>query len=444
MKKVIIVHAIDTEGPLYETIHSKFERINEIVGKINIKPTKKNLEKLLNGKIKLPKNKLDKIFKMFSKHLSAYNEDWEQIDKMLSSLMSKDFRKKYSKNNSCWKFTWYCLDHLNFEYNPRRRTLGHHAIFDHYQSIIKNFNYGDDIQWHFHPSTTHNDAHYCSTSYFRTPLIFDILTRKVIERNFFPSSFRAGFQSERPDSHWFLEQWIPFDITNMSVKEKKHFDKYLDFKNGRSGNWRNAPSDWSIYHPAHDDYQKVGKCRRWIGRALNILNRIASISQSEVDKAFKKAKINNSAVLLGVASHDWRNIETEVEHVFDLIQKSSKKYPDVSYEFCNVDEGFRKTIWPRGIKEEKLKLKIRFNKETKNDVSNLIIEAKQGKVFGPQPFLAIKTKSRNFIYDNLDFISENKWGYAFYENTVMKNEIDEIAVAANDKFGNTSIDRIKF
>ena len=40
----------------------------------------------------------------------------------------------------------------------------------------------------------------------------------------------------------------------MAIKNK-HFDRYTDFKNGRSGNWRNAPYDWSIYHPDHDDYQ---------------------------------------------------------------------------------------------------------------------------------------------------------------------------------------------
>jgi hypothetical protein len=444
MKKVIIVHAIDAEGPLYEDIESKFLRINEIIGKIDLKPTKENFIKLLNGEIKLPKNMLEKITKIFSKHLSSYNEDWTQIDKMLTNLMSKQFRKKFSHKDSCWKFTWYCLDHLNFEYNPRRRTLGHHSIFDYYNSIIKNSDYGDDIQWHFHPSTTHNDAHYCSTSYFRTPLIFDILTRKIIERNFFPSSFRAGFQTERPDSHWFLEQWIPFDISNMSIKDRNHLNKYLDFKNGRGPNWKNAPNDWSVYHPSHDDYQKIGNCRRWIGRALNIMNRVASISQNEVDRAFLKAKKDNSPVLLGLASHDWRNIETEVDYSYNLIKKASKKYPDVSYEFCNVDDGFRKVLWPGGIKEKKLKLKIKYNKATKNDVPNLVIETKQGKVFGPQPFLAIKTKSRNFIYDNLDFISENKWGYAFYENTLMQDEIDEIVVAANDKYGNTSIERFKF
>ncbi len=444
MKKVIVVHAIDTEGPLYESLDSKFDRINELVGKLQIKRTEKNFQKILSGKTKISKNKLKKIIDMFSSHLNNYNDDWNKIDKMVEKLMSKDFRTTYSLNKSHWKFTWFCLDHLNYDYNPRRRTLGHHSIYDYYKSIVEDNNYGDDIQWHFHPATIHNDAHYCSSFYFRTPIIYEILTRKILERNFFPSCYRAGCQTERPDSNWFLEQWIPFDISNMAMKNKKDFEKYIDFKNGRGGNWKNAPNDWTIYHPNHDDYQKIGNSRRWIGRALNVLNRVGSINQAEVDNAFAKTKKNNSPILLGVASHDWRNIEHEVSHVFNLIKKSSLKYPDVNIEFCNVNEAFKKVLWPNGIKEKQIKLKIKFNKKTKNDVANILIEAKQGEVFGPQPFLAIKTKSRKFIYDNLDFIAKNKWGYAFYENTILLDEISELAVAANDKYGNTSIEKIKF
>ena len=134
--------------------------------------------------------------------------------------------------------------------------------------------------------STFKDANFCATFYFRDPIIYEILCRKILDRNFFPSSYRAGFQAERPDSNWFLEQWIPFDITNMSIKNKNHWEKFRDFKNGRSGNWRNAPSNWEIYNPDIRDYQKKGECKRYIGRALNILNRIASINQKEVDSAF--------------------------------------------------------------------------------------------------------------------------------------------------------------
>ena len=41
MKKVYVVHCIDTEGPLNESLKNTFERIKSIYG-IRLKPTKKN------------------------------------------------------------------------------------------------------------------------------------------------------------------------------------------------------------------------------------------------------------------------------------------------------------------------------------------------------------------------------------------------------------------
>ena len=49
----------------------------------------------------------------------------------------------------------------------------------------------------------------------------------------------------------------------------------------------------------------------------------------------------------------------------------------------------------------------------------------KSKVFGPQPFLAIQTKSRRFIYDNLDFIDENTWGYAFHGDTLPIEDVEK-------------------
>ena len=100
----------------------------------------------------------------------------------------------------------------------------------------------------------------------------------------------------------------------MSTKNNKDLDMSLDFKLGRSGDWRRAPKDWSIYHPSHDDYQKPGNCRRWIGRALNVMNRIASVNQKEIDKAFAQANRTGYA-LVGFASHDFRDLEFEVKYL---------------------------------------------------------------------------------------------------------------------------------
>ena len=447
MKKKIVyfVHCIDTEGPLYESLDAKFQRVKDIFN-IRIRKSNKNLEKLKKAEIPL-NGKEKKIASVLSNHLTNYNSDWKKIDEMIKRIFSDNFRNKHKDSfGNPWVFNWHCLDHVGYKNNPRRRTLGYHKIFDYYQKVLKKRNkYKDKIHWHFHPMSIYNDAHRCATSYANSPELYQILCRKIIERNYFPSVFRAGFQAERPDSNLFLEQWIPFDMTNMSTKNNKDLDLSLDFKFGRSGDWRRAPKDWSIYHPSHDDYQSPGKCRRWIGRALNVMNRIASINQKEIDKAFTQASKRGYA-LVGFASHDFRDLGMEVDYLHNLIKKSYKKFKNVKYEFAEAKYAFSKIA---KLKEKTnikpLKFSVKFFKESKKDFAKIEIRVKQGEVFGPQPFLAIKTKKDRFINDNFDFSSsKKKWYYAFHNDTIPIKDISIIGIAANDKLGNTCIKKIHF
>lgn len=442
-KIVHIVHAIDTEGPLYESLLETFLRLEHLFNLTEIPHTIENLEKLRNKKINL--NGIEEhVAKVLGSHLLNYNKNWNDIDKMLARILDKAYlnKEKDSFGNG-WIFNWHCLDHVGYKSNPRRRDMGYHNIYDYYKDKLKEYNINNNtIHWHFHPMSTYYEAHRCATSYVNSPELYQILCRKIIERNWFPSVFRAGFQAERPDSHWFLEQWIPFDISNMALDDNKELDNTTDFKNGRSGNWRSAVSDWSIYNPSHDDYQIKGNCRRWIGRALNILNRIASIDESEMDKAFKRAD-QGLPTLLGLASHDFRNLETEVDYVRELINMTKSKYPDVKFKFCNSLDGFRNYLGYSETNIEPIKLKVVLNKNPKNDVPNISIKTIRGKVFGPQPFLAIQTKSNRFIHDNLDFSTNaGEWSYAFHEDTLPLEDISNIGVACNDKYGAQFIETI--
>ncbi len=444
-KVVNIVHAIDTEGPLYESTHAKFERLSDLFGIVGIEPTHSNLIKLRNQEINLG-GKEGEVAKVLGGHLTTYNDSWEKIDVMLQKIFSTSFRNALLDSwGQGWVFNWHCLDHVGFEYNPRRRDMGYHNIFDHYRQFLSTqSNCRDAIHWHFHPISTYRDAHRCGTSFMNSPELFQILTRRILERNWFPTVFRAGFQAERPDSHWFLEQWIPFDISNMAIDDPSEFDRTIDFRNGRSGDWRLAPADWSVYNPSHDNYQVPGECRRSIGRALNVLNRVASIDQNEMDKAFARAD-QNLPTLVGIASHDFRDLSTEVDYLRSLISKSAKSFPEVRYRYCEGVDGFRNTIWPHGISEEKLDFELLFNSESTYDVPNLEIRLRSGKVFGPQPFLAIETRSRRFIHDNLDFSMHGEsWHYAFHADTLPIGDVAKIGVAANDKYGNVCIKRLDF
>jgi hypothetical protein len=439
---VSIVHCVDAEGPLHESLGARFERLRDLYGITGIEPTPENLGRLHRGEIPLGGGLERQVSLTLSGHLTTYHDTWDKVDAMLDRVMNADFRARVPDSfGGAWVFNWFCLDHVGFDYNPRRRDIGYHNVFDHYREALRVREAGHDaIHWHFHPMSTYRDAHRCATSYVNSPELHQILCRRIVERAWFPSVFRAGFQTERPDSHWFLEQWIPFDVSNMAMEDPSEFDRSLDFRKGRSGDWRRAPADWSVYHPSHDDYQRPGHCRRWIGRALNVLNRIASIDQREMDKAFAAAAAGRP-VLVGIASHDFRDLGTEVDFLRELIVASSRRYPDVRFKYCEAREAFRATIWPDGLPEEPaLDLDVILHDSPVDDVPHLEVVSTRGRVFGPQPFLAIETRGRRYIHDNFDFApSLDRWYYAFHPDTLPLDDVARLGVAANDRFGNAVV-----
>ena len=86
MSLLHIVHCVDTEGPLKETVKDTFLRINKIY-KTKIKPSKINLTKIQNKEIDLGKN-TDAIAKMVSPKLLNYNNSWKKLNKMLKYILN--------------------------------------------------------------------------------------------------------------------------------------------------------------------------------------------------------------------------------------------------------------------------------------------------------------------------------------------------------------------
>jgi len=436
---VYIVHAIDTEGPLYESLTATFERLEDIFG-IQLPPSYENLRRLRHREIPL-EGKEDAVALLLDPALINYNDTWDKIDNMLSTILSREYRcRNVDSYGGGWVYNWFCVDHIGYEVNPRRRDMGYHNIYDRYVEFLDQYDaFMDSIHWHFHPMSTYKEAHRCATSYENSPHLHQILCRRILERHFFPSVFRAGFQAERPDSHWFLEQWIPFDGTNMAIENPEEFELHNDFKKGRSGDWRRAPADWSIYHPDFYDYQKPGGCKRYIARFLNGNTRIANITQYEVDKAFARAA-EGLPTLMGIASHDFRDLKIEVDLVIEFISKAAEKFPKVTFKYAEAKEAFNAALHQEN--SEKLALDVNLYKE--NDVYQLDVKTLSSEVFGPQPYLAIKTKSGRFIHDNFDFgLDRKSWHYVFHYDTVLSEDIEMIGVAANNMYGDTFIKKIR-
>jgi hypothetical protein len=440
---VYVVHCIDTEGPLYESLDAKFERLENIIDVSDIERTQETFDRLLRGEIDLG-GKEELVRQIFSSHLCNYMENWAMLEDMLSRATSAEFRLKTPDSfGGAYIYNWFCVDHVNYDLNPRRRTLGYHAIFDYYRDFVqKQDRVLDGLHWHFHPMSTYREAHRCATSLLQSPHITETLARRIIERAWFPSCCRCGFQSERPDTHWFLEQYFPFDYTNTSVEDYSEIEEQKDLANGRFCDWRIAPKDWGVYHPSHDNYQVPGNCRRLIARALNLLNRFASIDACEVEKAFAQAREGRPA-LLGVVSHDYRDLVPEVEHLRDLLVKAQAKFPDVDFKFSEAQDAIRAVAFGGEIGPA-LELEIELQRDARGMPLALTVETKQGEVFGPQPFLAIQTRSQKFIHDNLDFSTDLKsWRYVFDIDSVRPDDVIAVGIGANDKYGHTLVKTIE-
>ena len=432
-----IVHAIDTEGPLYESIEASFERLEKITG-LKLEASKSNLEKIKNKEINL-NGKEELAALITSPQLLNYNDTWDKVDEMLNELLSPEYRNKYAdKLGNGWIYSWFIVDHIGFKTNPRRRDIGYHNIYDHYKFILKETNsQQDEINWHFHPASRYQEAHICATSYLNSPHLYESLARGIIDRNFFPSTFRPGFHAERPDAHWFLEQWIPFDYANQAIAGEANDPNQNDVSAGRLGDWRRAISDWSPYKPSHDDYQIAGNCNRTIFRCLNVGTRFKLLDEAEVRQAFKRSQ-SGKPTILAFTNHDFRDMRNDLDYVHKLVSKVAQDYPEVIWQHAGAKEAAQKVL---GLKKRDFKLSTKITKLA----TGLHLDLKANfDSFGPQAFLAIKTKDKRYLTDNFDLqIPKRHWTYIFDEDTILPDSIDTIGIASNDQNGNTFVINLK-
>ena len=431
---VYIVHCVDTEGPLYETPVVPFQQIKDIFG-IDVEATRENLIQLQKGALDLH-GKEEAVKDLVDIHRITTRGTWKEIDGMLAAVTSDAFRNQLPDSaGRGWVFNWFCMDHVGFTgENPRKREAGYHKIFDRYVSMVRAQGTKDFIGFHYHPLPISGNYHDSGTAYWGGENLNQILCRRVIDRGWFPAAFRPGFHTERPDSNWFLEQWIPYDFGNQSMRENNETQQ--DMAAGRFGDWRRAPLEWRPYHPDHDDYQLKGSCRRWITRCLNMYARIRQISQKDVDEAFVCAEEGTDAIL-AFTDHDYKDMEFEIERVRSMIAEAHRRYPGVRFLYATAVDAMR-CVLEQSAKNFRLDAEI-----VRSDVHEQLRVTAQGDIFGPQPFLALKTKAGRYIWDNFD-VSEPRraWTYTFDSNTVPLSELEAIGVASNDVCGTSFVVRI--
>ncbi len=433
---VHVVHCIDTEGPLYESVRATFERLRAMFG-LDLEPSKEMLRRLQAGEVGLGGLE-DAVRKVVDPQLLAYNDTWDKLDLMLHDCMSTDFRSRVrdSEGNG-WIYNWFCVDHVDYDINPRRRDLGYHNIFDHYrQAVEESDSPQDGLHFHYHPHNFRREAHRCAAHWWASSdSLQQILARRVIDRHWFPTAHRPGFHVIRPDSHWFLEQFIPFDYSSQAVDSGEDEGAQSGGHGGRWGDWRRAPVTWEPYHPAHDDYQTPGSCRRWIARCLNVGTRFRLLTEQEVRQAFEEARAGKP-VILSFTDHDHRDIRPDVDLVRALLASVARDYPDVSFRFSEAVEAMRNAL----VLPYQPPCDLELSLKAVDDRGHVLEVSARTPTFGPQPWLALKTVAGTYHHDNFDIdIPHHQWRYVLDEDTFTLDALSAVGVGAANAYGASTV-----
>jgi hypothetical protein len=433
---VHVVHCIDTEGPLHESVDATFERLRSIF-RLSLEPSLDLLRRLQTGTEPLGGLEVA-VKRVVDPHLLAYNDTWDKVDDMLRDALSRGFRESIlDSDGRGWIYNWFCVDHVDYDVNPRRRDVGYHNIFDHYRRILRDNNSLEDgLHFHYHPHPFRREAHLCATHWWASSdSLHQVISRRVIDRQWFPAAHRPGFHVTRPDSHWFLEQFIPFDFANQAVALEEADRAQSGVNGGRFGDWRRAPANWQPYHPAHDDYQVPGDCRRWIARCLNVGTRYRLLTRKEVRAAFREAA-GGLPVVLAITNHDFRDLRPDVDETRRMIADVAREFPAVRFRFCEALEAMRSALGITPQPPCDLSLEL-----TPVSGDSHVLEVRSATpTFGPQPWLAIKTTSGAYHHDNFDIeLPHHHWRYVFDAETLPLEAIEAVGVAANNSSGVTTV-----
>ncbi len=430
-----VVHCIDTEGPLYEPIEATFDRLANAFG-LRLQPSATLLADLQNRRVDLGGIE-EEVARMIDPKLTAYNEDWAAVDRMLDGALSPAFRNQLVDDfGGGWVYSWHCVDHLGLTSNPRRKMLGYGEVFRHYrEKLAATGSAQDELNWHFHPLSVGGNPLAMATSYANAyPMLYGIIARRILEDAWFPTVNRPGFHAERPDSHLFMEQWIPFDFANQADASNV---LQPDLADGRAGDWRRAPAIWHGYHPAHDDYQSPGNCRRWIFRCLNMGSRLRLLQDGHVNDAFDEAGREGHAIL-AFSDHDYRDIRPDVDRVRAMLAAARTRFPGIRLRFSGAAAAARASI----ARQRPLAAKPEITCALEGKL--LRVASIGGELFGPQPFLAIRKSDGSIHHDNFDFQTPGQlWTYTFDDQTIPLSDVAEIGVGSAGRDGDFYVARIR-
>ncbi len=264
---------------------------------------------------------------------------WERVDGLLGRLFSPALRAGALDSLGRGPvFSWFVLTLWGVRENPYRRPVNSLEVFDHYVGRWAGpmGEHGDGLYWHYHQPAPSGAANQWCADWTHTDCYDEVLARLLLDRGFFPACFRAGGRIEDNDlSHW-LEEIIPFDYSCCSGAVDWDRIESCGEPLRAYCDWTRAPSDWSCYHPARDDYQGRGDMRRTIFRCPDLCSPVHTLGDRDIEAAFSRAA-SGTPTVLAFFEHDRREVTADrLVEAFQRIAAAGRRWPRVPWRYAKA------------------------------------------------------------------------------------------------------------
>lgn len=258
--------------------------------------------------------------------------EWDAVDAAMDKLFDERFRLRHRDGaGGSLRFGWFFLTWTGFVTNPRRRALGYHAVRDHYRERWGDAlaRWGDEQCWHYHHPPASGVGNEWGLDWSTSDEYRRILSRQLLERDWWPSCFRAGGTIMGAEASRWVDSWFPVDYTNRAPVALPGV-----------ADWADGVADWSLYHPSPEDPRRPGAGRRRMARCLDLVTGAYRLAEPDVVAAFERARSGRPAIL-SCFEHDYRDIEPRLDAFAELVASVAARYDDVRWRYAAPVEAVR-------------------------------------------------------------------------------------------------------
>lgn len=327
------------------------------------------------------------------------------------------------------KITWYMQCGSIYDYGVSTGPIyPYELMMDYHGADIARWD--DEMAYHYHTWAWTDPDRDGVYHWNQTPSFTDCQTdfevtiaRLMVDRAFFPSSFRSGWHfMDNAWSNWF-EDWMPYGFQDDAPRKWVNTAEPVAV----NSDWSRATTNWIAYHPSATDYQVPGSMKRWEVRCLYTPG-TAELT-SAMDTAFATA-LGGSPQIICLYSHlKETNYPDAIAAAHNLLVAAHAKYPTVDFEYLTARSSMLK--WRGGTDVTPPTLGVSYSDS--GGVRTALITSSE-PIFQKQPFVARRATDGTYSRVNCTSAGTNQWTVSYNPATTAK-----LAVAVTDLFGNPAL-----